>query len=65
MVSTWMGARYTLQNGGNVVTLVFGGVLFQAEFLWNFGFVCGFIREWMKFRAGKTVAVVMNGGCLC
>ena len=24
MVSTWIGARYTLQNGGCVVTLTFG-----------------------------------------
>ena len=27
MISPWMGDRYTLQNGGSVVTLRFGGLL--------------------------------------
>jgi hypothetical protein len=35
VVSTWMGARYMLQNGGNVVNLVFDGGLFQVEFQWS------------------------------
>ena len=55
-----MGARYTLQNGGSVQTLVFGGGLFQTESLWGSGYGCGFIRERMMFRPGTTVVVVMN-----
>jgi hypothetical protein len=30
VVNAWIGARYTLQNGGSVLTLVFGGDLFHA-----------------------------------
>jgi hypothetical protein len=29
MVSTWMGARYTLQNGGSGGIQVFGGGILQ------------------------------------
>jgi hypothetical protein len=31
MVSTWMGDRYTLQNDGSALTLVFGEGLFQVK----------------------------------
>jgi hypothetical protein len=32
-----MGDRYTLQNGGSIVTLVFSGGLFQVEIRWSPG----------------------------
>jgi hypothetical protein len=55
-----MGDCYTLQNGGRVVTLVFGGGQFQAESLWSSGYRYGFSRERMMFRPGTVLVVVFN-----
>jgi hypothetical protein len=65
VVSAWMGARYTLQNGGSGGIQVFGGGLFQEESLWGSGYGYGFIRVRMWFRQGATVVVIMNGECRC
>jgi hypothetical protein len=54
VVSTWMGARYTLQNGGSVTTLVLGGGLFQVESLWSSGTYC---------PQGDVVSYGDDGGC--
>jgi hypothetical protein len=55
--------RFTLQNGGSVVTLVFGGGLFQVESLWALR-LC--VYDGMRFHPGKdVVSSGDDGGCHC